>query len=152
MHIERILNEDRTFNDLAGSSKKRALQNAAHLLGDQLPHLQGDDLFRKLVDREQLGSTGIGEGIAIPHCRLSGATEPCGALFKLATPIDFDSPDDAPVDLIFTLIVPLDACDEHLAILGELAGKFSQAEFRSALRNATSSQQLFNIATGVGQP
>ena len=93
-----------------------------------------------------MGSTGIGEGIAIPHCRLKQCDKTFGVLLQLEHPIDFDAIDQQPVDLIFALLVPEEATDEHLKTLSMLAQKLSQADYREALRNSPDSKNLFQRA------
>jgi PTS system nitrogen regulatory IIA component len=131
---------------VTGSSKKRVLENIAQLISDDLPTLDSGALFKNLIAREKLGSTAIGEGIAIPHCRMSLCEQITGALIRLQEPIDFDAADEQPVDLLFVLLVPEQACDEHLQTLAELAGLFSREDFRQALRAAGDSQQLYEAA------
>jgi PTS system nitrogen regulatory IIA component len=86
-----------------------------------------------LSAREKLGSTGLGQGIAIPHGRLKGLPEARGAYLRLATPIPFDAPDGRPVAQVFVLLVPEHATDRHLQILSELAQMFSERAFRDRL-------------------
>jgi PTS system nitrogen regulatory IIA component len=109
-----------------------------------LPHT---DIFNQLLAREKLGSTGLGQGIAVPHCRATNCSQPLGSLITLASPIDFDAPDDQPVDLIFVLLVPQEAHQQHLDILAGIAGLFQQEEFCHALRAAQDAAQLHGIAT-----
>ncbi|HBO14109.1 MAG TPA: PTS sugar transporter, partial [Halieaceae bacterium] len=87
-------------------------------------------------------------GIAIPHCRLASCGEPLGALVSLREPADFDAPDDAPVDLLFVLLVPEEAHQEHLDILAAIARLFSQPALRSALRACDSDRALYDTVVG----
>jgi len=103
-------------------------------------------VFDRLLERERLGSTGLGEGIAIPHCRLKHCPQAIGVLFSLSEQIDYDSIDKKPVDLVFALLVPEEATDEHLQILSRLAGNFSQPEYRERLRQAQSGTELYQQA------
>ena len=96
--------------------------------------------------RERLGSTGLGQGIAIPHCRLDTVSRCTGALLTLANPINFDAPDRQPVDLLFVLVVPSEATDEHLKILAELAQRFSDANYCQRLRAASTDAELYQAA------
>jgi len=99
-----------------------------------------------LAAREKLGSTGLGQGIAIPHGRIKGLTEARGAFLRLKTPIAFDAPDGKPVGQAFVLLVPEHATDRHLQLLSELAQMFSERTFReriTAAADAPSLQQLF---------
>ncbi|WP_199244034.1 PTS IIA-like nitrogen regulatory protein PtsN [Bacterioplanes sanyensis] len=146
MRIEDILTADRAQIDVPASSKKKLLQYLANFVGERLQDSSSDDIYERLLTRERLGSTGIGEGIAIPHCRLKECQQAMGVLLRLQTPIDYDAIDQQPIDLVFALLVPEEATEEHLQVLAMLARNFSTEEFRSALRNAPSEQQLFQRA------
>jgi PTS system nitrogen regulatory IIA component len=146
MNISDILTPERTFADLKCASKKRTLESISHWLGDQMSEFDGKELFNALINREKLGSTGFGDGIAIPHCRLDSCTQVTGALIRLAKAVDFDAIDAQPVDLLFVLLVPLEATNEHLQILATLAGSFGQPEFRERLRKATDAEAMYKIA------
>ncbi len=93
-------------------------------------------IFDSLFAREKLGSTGLGQGVAIPHGRIKGLKQAVGAFLRLATPVPFDSPDGRPVDLLFVLLVPEQATEQHLQILSELAQNFSDRAFREKLHAA----------------
>jgi PTS system nitrogen regulatory IIA component len=146
MNISDILTPERTFADLKCASKKRTLESISHWLGGQMTTFGSKELFSALINREKLGSTGFGDGIAIPHCRLASCTQVTGALVRLANAVDFDAIDQQPVDLLFVLLVPLQATDEHLQILATLAGSFGQPEFRAGLREATDAGAMYKIA------
>jgi nitrogen PTS system EIIA component len=103
-------------------------------------------VFDALVAREKLGSTGIGEGIAIPHCRLGHCEGAVGLLLKLEDAVDFDAVDGRPVDLVFVLLVPEQNPEQHLKTLSHLASLFNDDDYRSDLRRAHSNQQLFQVA------
>lgn len=146
MIIHQILTQDRTFCHAPGSSKKKALENVADFLHSTLPKIDSNELFERLIARERLGSTAIGKGIAIPHCRCNKVEKTIGCLVKLQEPIDFDAPDNLPVDLLFVLIVPEQGTDEHLQTLAQLARLLDQSEFRNELRKSQSSEALFAAA------
>jgi nitrogen PTS system EIIA component len=124
------------------ASKKRALQNLGELLALSAPELDPDATFDKLLERERLGSTGLGHGIALPHARVTGIDEAYGAFIQLETSVDFDSIDNQPVDLIFGLLVPESATKEHLQLLAHLASMFSDAGFCEKLRQASTPEQV----------
>jgi PTS system nitrogen regulatory IIA component len=148
MKITDILTQKMTQCDLPGGSKKRVLENLSAFVTDQLGGNteQADTLFHNLVARERLGSTGIGEGVAIPHCRVSGFNRIHGCLIKLEDPVDFGSLDDQPVDLIFALIVPEEQNDEHLATLARIASMMQNDQSRQSLRQCNNNEELFNTA------
>ncbi len=149
MPIISLLSPERTLQNIEGGSKKRILEFASNIIAESNGNIVAEDLFSGLISRERLGSTGIGEGVAIPHCRLAGITEATGALVHLSEPIDFDAIDNRPVDLLFFLLVPEEACEEHLNILGKLAESFSQEAIREQLRAAESNAHLLQVASEV---
>ena len=105
MQIDHILTPERTFAGVQGGSKKRVLELIGKLVA-QHTNLDPDAIYENLIARERLGSTGFGNGIAIPHCRLEDCHQAIGALLQLDGKIDFDALDGQPVDLIFVLLVP----------------------------------------------
>lgn len=144
--IESILTPERTIKGVNASSKKKVLEYLGSFIAEHIPESSSDDIYERLLNRERMGSTGIGEGIAIPHCRLKQCQNTCGVLLQLDQAIDFDAIDQQPVDLIFALLVPEEATDEHLQTLSMLAQKFSQQEYREALRNSPDNKFLFQRA------
>ncbi|OOW70854.1 PTS fructose transporter subunit IIA [Xanthomonas axonopodis pv. melhusii] len=106
-----------------------------------------DELYANLCEREALGSTAIGHGIAIPHGRCPNLTEPRGALLRLDTPVPFGS--DEPVDLVFAMAVPAHYTHQHLMLLSELAERFSDADFRQNLRAAPNADALMALLADV---
>ncbi|QTK46426.1 PTS sugar transporter subunit IIA [Xanthomonas euvesicatoria] len=102
-----------------------------------------DELYANLCEREALGSTAIGHGIAIPHGRCPNLTEPRGALLRLDTPVSFGG--DEPVDLVFAMAVPAHYTHQHLMLLSELAERFSDADFRRNLRAAPNADALMAL-------
>jgi PTS system nitrogen regulatory IIA component len=150
MQIKEIITPDRTLCGIEGVSKKRALELLASTIAEDIPAIDADDLFRRLIARERLGSTGIGHGIAIPHCRVENCTGTIGALITLKDPIDFDAIDGEPVNILFAMLVPERALDEHLQTLAALAGALNDAGFRQKLREADSDAALYQAA--ISQP
>ncbi len=146
MQIQNLITPGRTLCGVEGGSKKRALELLANAIAQDVPGIEADELFRRLIGRERLGSTGIGHGIAIPHCRVANCNSTLGALLTLADPIDFDSIDSQPVDILFAMLVPEDAHDEHLQTLAALAGALNNADYRQRLRAANSDAALFQAA------
>ncbi len=126
---------------LEASSKKRVFEHAGLLFENQ-HSLARSTVFDALFAREKLGSTGLGQGIAIPHGRIRGLKEATGAFLRLATPVQFDSPDGKPVNLLFVLLVPETATERHLQILSELAQMFSDRDFREKLASAPDAQTV----------
>lgn len=124
------------------ASKKRALEYLAELLARQAGTDKTLEIFQQLTEREKLGSTAIGHGVALPHARTALCNEPVGAFIKLDKGIDFDSPDGKPVDLLFALLAPQESTEQHLKILAALAGMFSNNDFCDDLRTAASDEEL----------
>ncbi len=131
-----ILSAEQIILDLDAGSKKRVFEQAAILFETRLGIARAA-IFDSLFAREKLGSTGLGQGVAIPHGRIKGLKQAAGAFLRLAAPVPFDSPDGRPVNLLFVLLVPEQATEQHLQILSELAQRFSDRAFRDALAGAT---------------
>lgn len=127
------------------SSKKRVLEQLGSLLVSNELELTQDAVFDKLLERERLGTTAMGHGIALPHARMAGVAEAKGAFIQLCEGIDFGAVDRQPVDLAFALLVPEEATEEHLQLLAKLASMFSNAELCESLRNAESSGDLLYL-------
>ncbi len=142
MSLEAILPPERTLFDVPGGSKKRVLEFFSTFIAQNTPSLDSQEVFSRLIGRERLGSTGIGNGVAIPHARSPHCKEPVAAFLRLAEPVDFDAIDGEPVDLVFVLLVPEEADAAHLALLAEVAGIMNDAETRSRLRGSHSQRDL----------
>jgi len=145
--LNQLLSPGRTVCHAPGVSKKRLFETAARVISEDQLSLPYDTVFSHLIAREKLGSTGLGNGIAIPHCRISNCTHAMGTLITLEDPIDFDAPDGKPVDILFVLLVPEEAQQQHLDILAGIAKLFSQDAFCSELRAAADTKQLYSSAT-----
>ena len=145
IRLENILTPGRSLVNVPGGSKKRVLEQIANLVAREFPDLEAKSIFESLIAREKLGSTGFGNGIAIPHCRLPGCSAPISALLRLDAPIDFDAIDGAPVDLLFVLLVPPAATDAHLELLRQIASMLDRNEVRERLHHAQSSQSLYQV-------
>jgi PTS system nitrogen regulatory IIA component len=126
--------------------KVEALRYLSSLAAEQLGLGSADEIFSALIEREQLATTGIGFGIAIPHCRLPNCEEVNAVLLRLENPVDFDAIDDEPVDLVCALIVPEQDAELHLQALSILAQRFNDPAFRETLRAATSETALYDAA------
>lgn len=149
IRIEDILTPARSLVDVPGGSKKRVLEQIAKVLGRDLPDLDTQAIFESFIAREKLGSTGFGNGIAIPHCRMSGCASPFSAILRLDGPVDFDAIDGAPVDLLFVLLVPEAATDEHLELLRQIASMLDREDVRERLRLAKTGQDLYQAVVDI---
>ena len=145
IRLETILTPGRSLVNVPGGSKKRVIEQIANLIGREVPDLDTQTVYEALLAREKLGSTGFGNGIAIPHCRLKGCTQPVSALIHLQAPIDYDAIDGAPVDLLFVLLVPEAATDAHLELLRQIASMLDRKEVREKLRAASSNEALYQV-------
>lgn len=134
MNIGDLITIDRVSCDNDAASKKRVLDVLSELLAKNQTQLTALDIFSGLLNRERLGSTGLGHGVAIPHTRLSGSEKAIGAVLKLKQGIVFGAADGEPVDLFFALLVPDHFTDEHLQLLAGLAEMFSDKPFCAMLR------------------
>ncbi|PCJ20982.1 MAG: PTS IIA-like nitrogen-regulatory protein PtsN [SAR86 cluster bacterium] len=146
MQLAEILTPKRCQSNIDGVSKNRILNKISALISEDILALESDQVFNALMAREHLGSTGLGNGIAIPHCRMPECEKIVGALITLNKPIDFDAVDGKPVDLLFLLIVPEARNDEHVQTLAKLAALFSDDDFCYTLRHTNDSDDLYNIA------
>jgi PTS system nitrogen regulatory IIA component len=149
MQISDILTPNRIAHDVRLGSKKRVLELLGKLAVQDEPDLNSTEVFESLIARERLGSTGIGEGVAIPHGRLKNSPRAIGALVRLEVGINFDGIDDKPVDLLFAVLVPEECTEEHLQILAKLAETFQDDELRKNLRKAKNSQDIYTLITSV---
>lgn len=134
--ISRLLPAANVVLDLPASSKKRAFEQAGLVFENNHGIARGN-VFDSLFARERLGSTGLGQGVAIPHGRVKGLKEAVAALVRMAEPVPFDAPDGQPVSLMIFLLVPEQAHQQHLDILSELAQMLSDKSFRDTLLTAT---------------
>lgn len=147
MTLDSILPPERTLFAVPGGSKKRVLEFFSTFIAQNTPSLDSQEVFSRLIGRERLGSTGIGNGVAIPHARDAHCKAPVAGFLKLQEPIDFDAVDGEPVDLVFVLLVPEAADDTHLALLAQVASIMNDAETRTRLRKSESQRQLYDTLT-----
>jgi PTS system nitrogen regulatory IIA component len=144
---EGLLKEEQICLSDHATSKKKVLERLASLLTIEGRPPGSEQIYEKLLERERLGSTGMSHGIALPHARIKGLRHPRGAFLRLEEPIDFDTLDGQPVDLVFGLLVPEQATKEHLALLAELARLFANDQLCNRVRTARDAvevQQLLN--------
>ncbi len=145
--VAKLLPPANVLLDLQVSSKKRLFEQVGLLFENN--HGIGRSLvFDSLFARERLGSTGLGQGVAIPHGRIKGLKDALGAFVRLAQPVPFDAPDAKPVNLLFVLLVPEQATEKHLQILSELAQMFSDRALRDALAGAADAEALHKRIAG----
>jgi len=148
MELEQLISQDSVVCNADVRSKKRALEFLAELLAKESATADALTIFQHLTEREKLGSTSLGHGVAIPHARTSDSDKAIGAFIKIKHGIDFDSPDNKPTDLLFALMVPEHYTDEHLEILSGLASSFSDEALCHSLRLSDTSEGLYDRLTG----
>jgi PTS system nitrogen regulatory IIA component len=142
--VAKLLSPAHIALDLEVSSKKRLFEQAGLMFENQ-DGVARSVVFDSLFARERLGSTGLGQGVAIPHGRIKGLKEARGAFLRLAQAVPFDAPDGNPVGLVFVLLVPEKATEKHLQILSELAQMFSDKALREALTRAPDAEALYQL-------
>lgn len=144
--LTRLLSPEKVVVDLAVTSKKRLFEQMG-LLFENLHGIERGRVFDSLFARERLGSTGLGDGVAIPHGRIKGLREAQAAVVRLSTPIPFDAPDGKPVSLLIFLLVPEHSTDEHLETLSEVAEMLSDRSMRQMLMQEAESLRIFEQLT-----
>ena len=144
MSISALLSPQRIFLDSEITSKKKLLELIASTVAEETETPQSC-LFSGLLERERLGSTGLGHGFAVPHARMAGLDVTLGCFIRLKDAVNFEAPDNEPVDLVFAIIIPQEATDEHLKILSSLASVFSRAEVCDAIRQANDVDEVAKI-------
>ncbi len=151
MGFGEILKSDGVIHNLNARCKREALEimaeKAAALVDRPTP-----EIVQTLLEREQLGSTGVGDGVAIPHGKIDGLCAIVGVLALLEKPVTFDAVDDQPVDLIFLLLAPANATAAHLKALAKVSHLLRDPDTRAALRGADSAESLFALATSAEKP
>lgn len=140
-----IIHVDLVNSKIEVASKKRVLEYLSQRLASIDDSINETHVFEKLIERERLGSTGLGDGVAIPHARFPGVERAIIALATLSTPVDFDSSDKKPVDLILALLVPQECTDGHLKLLKWAAEMFSDQRFCDLLRSANCDNNLYEL-------
>ncbi len=151
MQIPDLIAPGRVVAGVRIANKKRLLEHLAGMLDERDDPEAERALFDSLVKREKLGSTGLGQGVAIPHGRSSAISRAVGAFVRLAEPIEFNAADGKPVDLVFALVVPEHFTDQHLMFLAALAEMFSDAAITARLRAARDSAALYDALAGWHQ-
>lgn len=148
MQISDFLSRECVLADIECHSKKDALDTLAKIIANSDNSTSQTEVYDCLLARERLGSTGLGNGIAIPHGRLPQGKKILAAFIKLQEAVEYDANDKLPVNLLFALIVPEESTDEHLQILSTLAEKFSDKDMLQQLGSASHSDELFSLLAG----
>ncbi|WP_334048576.1 PTS IIA-like nitrogen regulatory protein PtsN [Alteromonas gracilis] len=144
MDIQAIVSLDRTECAVQCNSKKRILEIIADIAAKNNENVDSATVLYSLMSRERMGSTGIGNGIALPHGRLAGLEKVIAIVVTCTPAIDFDALDEKPVDIFFALLVPEEQTEGHLQTLATVAGKLSDKETIKAIRRATKSDEILS--------
>jgi PTS system nitrogen regulatory IIA component len=145
MTLQDILTLDCTKCAVPASSKKRILEQICLLAAEKMGNCSASDLLDSILNREKMGSTGIGNGIAIPHGRLSNTDKAMAVLLTTEQAIDFDAIDNKAVDIFICLFVPQDSTQEHLNTLQSIAQLFSDRKTAKQVRKCTNNLQLYDF-------
>ena len=145
MEIKDILHPDCTLCAIEGSSKKRVLEVISQIANQFLMDIDQATILSSLTCREKMGSTGIGNGIALPHGRLKELKNVMAIVITCDKPINYDAIDNAPVDVFFAILVPEDKASEHLGTLSTIASTLNNKDILSRMRNAKTDQELFEV-------
>ncbi len=147
MKLSELVEPGRVMCNVEARSKKHAFEIVSELMSGGDTVLDKNEVFSSLFARERLGSTGLGDGVALPHGRFADIDESIGACVKLAQPVPFDAVDEKPVGLIFGLLVPLECSKEHFAAVAQVATIFSNTDLVEKIAQTTSSSTLYEILT-----
>ena len=150
MTVSALLSPTCIFLDVEISSKKKLLELIANIVADKT-QLSESSVYSGLLNRERLGSTGLGSGFAVPHARMEDLDKTLACFFRLKEAVPFEAPDDQPVDLVFTIIIPGEATEEHLVILSSLAKVFSDDSVCESIRQAGSKDEITRIIESAEQ-
>jgi len=150
MTLQDILTPDCTFSAVSGNSKKRILDKICTITATKIADHSPFELLESLMAREKMGSTGIGNGIAIPHGRLNGTEQVIAIVMTTEQAISFDAIDNRPVDIFIALFVPEDHCQEHLTTLQSIAKIFSNKSIAKHARKCQNDNELFQLIQHAG--
>ncbi|MGB1199128.1 MAG: PTS sugar transporter subunit IIA [Thalassotalea sp.] len=145
MKLLELLSENCTLCAVQATSKKRILEVICDSASSQLEDFSTYELLTSLMTREKVGSTGIGNGIAIPHGRLNDSDKALAIIATTEQPIEFDAIDNKPVDIFIALFVPEQQCQAHLATLQDIAKLFTDKVLCKKIRKCTSTVEMFEL-------
>jgi PTS system nitrogen regulatory IIA component len=143
MKLSEIIEEDDIISDLKAKDKKEVLEELVEAISSHEPTLDKGSLVRVLLDRERLGSTGIGDGVAIPHGKFHGIRHPIISFGRSRRGLDFDSMDGEPAFLFFLLVAPENSASVHLETLAKIARILKSSSFRKVLMEAPTKKELY---------
>lgn len=144
-----LVNADNISHQDNAASKKRVLEKLSHMLAANTPAANAEKVFQVLLERERLGSTGLGRGVAIPHARVPGLPHTIGAMMTLQKPVEYEASDGQPIDIVFGLLVPDESTDHHLQHLSRLVTLFRDAETCEKIRSAPDANSIFELLLSI---
>jgi nitrogen PTS system EIIA component len=147
MEISDFLTPDRVLLDVRARDKNQLINEISRSFGRLVPGLTPEAVQAALAAREQLGSTGLGAGFALPHARIEGLQTYLGLFVRLAKPIDFDAIDGKPVTLVFVLLIPFETTTPHVAALAAISRKFRDSDLVTGLRSAKAHVEAYGFLT-----
>ncbi len=146
MDINEIIIPERVLANLKPSSKKQLLQELANVAAEETG-IESQAIFETLLEREKLGSTGVGNGVAIPHAKLPGMGGIVGVFAHLGKPVMFEAVDDQPVDIVFMLLAPEGSGADHLKALSRIARMLRNQSTLAGIRSSTDPDAIFSLLT-----
>lgn len=144
-----LLSPARILAGVRINSKKRLFEFISTTLARKNPELNSREIFESICAREHLGSTALGNGIAVPHGRINGTDEVQALFLKLIKPLPFDAEDGNPVDLIFALTVPTQCTGDHRKLLSDICERFSDPELLEHLRKSTDANEIWQLLSSA---
>lgn len=144
-----LVNSDNISYLNGASSKKRVIEELSKLLAANTQATTAEKIFQSLLDRERLGSTGLGKGVAIPHARIPELTHTIAAMMTLESPVEFDAADNQPIDIAFGLLVPEDGGENHLQHLARLATMFRDVDTCQKIRSSKNADEIFELLLSI---
>jgi PTS system nitrogen regulatory IIA component len=147
MDVAKLITANRIRCERQASSQKQALDLLSQSLAQDEPGLSAGAILECLVSRERIGSTGLGDAVAMPHARVEGIDHSVGAFLRLGEPVDFGSPDHKPVDLLFGLLVPTECSDTEVGELRQLIKRLRDPALQEQLRQTDSRDEIYDLLT-----
>ena len=144
-----LANTDNISHHNGAASKKRVIEELSKMLAANTRATTAEKIFHALLDRERLGSTGLGKGVAIPHARCPEIPHTIAAMMTLEQPVDFESADNQPIDIAFALLVPEEGGDHHLQHLARLATLFRDADACQQIRASKNAEEIFELLVSI---
>jgi PTS system nitrogen regulatory IIA component len=147
MHLSDVFSSNNVWSELHATTKDGLVHELSQLIAGQEPKLNVEDLYAALIEREKLGSTGIEDGVAIPHAKVAGLDDIVVACGRCPRGIDFDAHDGKPTHLFFVLLAPMNATGMHLKVLARLSRLLKDVRVRNRLMDAGAPEDLYRVIT-----